>query len=452
MDINKLHKVYFLGIGGIGMSAIARYLNNYGVKIFGYDKTPSQLTYELISEGMCIHFEENINLIPENIDLVIYTPAIPKDHSEYIYFIENNYKILKRSEFLGKLTENTFNIAISGTHGKTTITCMISHILKSADVKINAFIGGISKNYNTNLILSDESNITVVEADEYDRSFLTLNPDIEVITAIDADHLDIYGSLEYLKESFELFAKRRKPNGKLIYKHNIILSEHIKNQSISYSLKSDSNYHTDNIRIENGYYIYDIVGKTTIKNVKLGLPGLHNVENSVVAAAIALEMGISEESIKKALDSFKGVKRRFDYIVKTDKILYIDDYAHHPEEIKATILSVKELFPGKKITGVFQPHLYTRTRDLADDFANSLDLLDNTILLDIYPARELPIENVNSQMLLDKMNSKNKKLCKKENILDEIEIIKPEILITLGAGDIDQLVDEIENYLLTQYL
>ncbi len=466
MELSKIHSVYFLGIGGIGMSALARYFNAMGKKVSGYDKTSTKLTDELIAEGIDIHFEDHIRNIPKYLKelpfdtdniLIVFTPAVPIDHSEYVFFNLNGFNIKKRAEVLGMITQSAHTIAVAGTHGKTTTSSLVAHILKSAGLDPSAFLGGITQNYNTNLLLSSklknselrtpDSELIVVEADEYDRSFLTLHPEIAVITSVDADHLDIYGDKGHVEESFTLFAKQVK--SKLILKKSIVDKIKTEKKPITYAVNDESaDYFASNIRIENGYYSYSIVTPLSIyEDMLMGLPGLHNVENSVAAVAIACELNISEEVIRKALASFKGVKRRFDYHIKTDKLVFIDDYAHHPEELKAAISSAKEMYPGKKITGIFQPHLFSRTRDFADDFASSLDLLDECILMEIYPARELPIEGVSSQMLLNKMKSTNKSICQKSDLVEEIGKRDIEILMTMGAGDIDTFVIPIKNKL-----
>lgn len=462
--MKNFSNIYFLGIGGIGMSALARYFKAMGKNVSGYDKTSTKLTDDLIAEGIEIHFEDNVNLIPESFKsqipslksqiLIVYTPAVPKDHSEFVFFNLKGFNIKKRAEVLGIITEASQTIAVSGTHGKTTTSSLIAHILKSANLDPSAFLGGITKNYNTNLLLSSKLNsnnqqpttnsLIVVEADEYDRSFLTLHPEIAVITSVDADHLDIYGDKGQVEESFSLFAKQVK--SKLILKKNIVSKINSGKTPITYSVNdSTANYFAQNIKIENAVYHYEIVTPSAVfKNMTLGLPGLHNVENSIAATAVACEMGVSEMQIREALKTFSGVKRRFDYQIKTDKLVFIDDYAHHPEELKATINSAKQMYPGKKITGIFQPHLFSRTRDFADDFAKSLDLLDECILMEIYPARELPIEGITSKMLLDKMKSSNKIICQKKNLLEELSKMKLEVLITMGAGDIDTFVEPIK--------
>lgn len=462
------------------MSALARYFKTMGKRVSGYDKTPSRLTDELISEGINIHFEDDIDFIKSEIKnlksevLVVYTPAIPKDHKELKYFKTNNFNIKKRAEVLGMITENSYTIGVAGTHGKTTTSSLIAHVFKTAGLDPTAFLGGITQNYKTNLLLSSRlseeltpslcvnpgtfgrtrserlgvRSLVVVEADEYDRSFLTLHPEIAVITSVDADHLDIYGDKKYMEESYSLFASQVK--SKLILKKSIVKNITSGKEVITYSVKdSTSDYFAQNIKIEDAAYHFEVVTPAGVfKNMSLGLPGLHNVENSIAAIAVACLMNISETIIREALKTFRGVKRRFDYQIKTDKLIFIDDYAHHPEELKACINSAKEMYPGKKITGIFQPHLFTRTRDFSDDFAKSLDLLDECILMEIYPARELPIEGVSSKMLLDKMKLTNKSICQKKDLLKLVSEKKLDVLLTLGAGDIDTFVEPLKNELM----
>lgn len=452
MAFENTNNIYFLGIGGIGMSALARYFKAQGKNVSGYDKTPTALTDELIAEGIDIHFEDNVALIPSDIKnkqsntLIVYTPAVPASHDELNYFRENAYTIKKRSEVLGDITQQMYTIAVAGTHGKTTVSSMIAHILKYAGMECIAFLGGITKNYNSNLLLSNSPQTKiVVEADEYDRSFLTLNPDVAVITAMDADHLDIYGTKEEMDESYKQFAKQIKYGGRLFAKRELGFKE----KCTTYSLNGESKYYAKNIKIINRQYVFDLVSSVeNLNDVTLGLPGMHNVENAVVAAAVAQYLRILPSKIKEALASYSGVQRRFDYQIQNDKITYIDDYAHHPEELKACINSVKALYPDKKITGIFQPHLYTRTRDFSDEFGKALSLLDKLILLDIYPARELPIEGVTSKIIFDKVTNNGKKMCSKEEAINELKNSDVEVLLTLGAGDIDQLVEPIKNMLL----
>ncbi len=460
LDFKNIKQVYLLGIGGIGMSALARYFHKMGKSVSGYDKTPTPLTDELVAEGIEIHFYDNIRLIPLNIKqlpyaldsiLVIYTPAIPKDHTEFIYFKENGFTLMKRAEVLGLITENSNTVAVAGTHGKTTTSSLIAHILKTANLDPSAFLGGITQNYNTNLLVGSDvsqSSLVVVEADEYDRSFLTLHPETGIITSVDADHLDIYGDEKYMQESYSMFANQVK--SKLILKMSIVSKIKTNKPVITYSVSDDdADYFAQHIRIENGMYHFEIVTPTNIyANMTVGLPGLHNVENAVAAVAATCEMKVPEKFIREALQSFGGVKRRFDYQIKTDNLVYIDDYAHHPKELEAIIKSAKEMYPDKKITGIFQPHLFTRTRDFADDFARSLDLLDECILMEIYPARELPIEGVTSQMLLNRMKSSHKSICQKDVLVETVAERKLEVLLTLGAGDIDTFVEPIKMVLL----
>ncbi len=457
MNILNYKLYYFLGVGGIGMSALARFFNHYQKKVAGYDKTESDLCKQLQEEGMDCHYDENVTTLETLLAsykkeevLIVYTPAVPKEHSEYQYLLAKGYLVLKRAQVLGEITRKFKTIAIAGTHGKTTTTTLVTHLLKSAGINCFSFMGGISKNYNTNLLLGDVNDreaYVVVEADEYDRSFLTLHPQIAVITSADADHLDIYGDANHVKEGYTLFSKQVKKGGVLIVKKNVDNDLRLTDKRIIYSLNLDTEYCAQSITIENAQFFYDIKSPVeSISNVTLGLPGLHNVENSIAAVVIAQQLGIKGDVIKEGLRSFSGVKRRFDYRVKTEKVVYIDDYAHHPEELKATIDSVKKLYPGKKVTGIFQPHLFSRTRDFGDAFAESLDMLDECILLEIYPAREKPIEGVTSQWLLDKMKLKNKKLLSKSAVLEEIKKGK-EVIVTMGAGDIDSLIEPIENLL-----
>lgn len=451
MDLNKLHSIYFLGIGGIGMSALARYFHGKGVKVSGYDKTRTSLTEQLQREGMEVHYEDDVSVIPADIELVIYTPAVPKDLREYQYFMKSEIPVIKRAQILGELTKDKNTIAVAGTHGKTTVSALIAHLLTQSGLGCNAFMGGISKNYHSNLLVSENSEWMVVEADEYDKSFLQLHPDIGIITSADADHLDIYGNLENLQLTFRQFASNIKENGVLILKNGVELDlkDTGNKTTVLYSKVQPTDFHAEQIRIENGKYVFDYVmqGKV-LRDVVSGLPGEINVENAVAALTAAHQAGVSNEALKSGLSSFLGMERRFDIQVKSSEVVYIDDYAHHPEEIRATLNSVKKMFPGRKLTGIFQPHLFTRTRDFADEFCRSLELLDDIILLPIYPAREKPIEGVTSEMLLDRITKADKVISTKDNIINLIARKKPDLLITLGAGDIDQLVHPIRNYLL----
>ncbi|HSZ87322.1 MAG TPA: UDP-N-acetylmuramate--L-alanine ligase [Puia sp.] len=453
IDIKNIQKIYFIGIGGIGMSALARYFRSRVRSVSGYDKTETALTKELAKEGIDIHYTDDVALIPKDAELVVYTPAVPKDHKELNFYRQHNYTVLKRSDVLGEITKSSFNICVAGTHGKTTITTMIAHILRDSGYGCNAFLGGIAVNYNSNF-WSSEKNVCVVEADEYDRSFLKLNPDIAVITAMDADHLDIYGTEEAMQQAFVDFAGKVKRGGLLISKIGLKKEKEFKPSNYkTYSLNdTNADAHAKNIQIENGSYRFDVIMKDqSLANVLLNMGGMHNVENAVAAISVAHYLGIEDEKIKKAIASFKGVKRRFEYIIKNEREIFIDDYAHHPEELKALIQGAKGLFPSMKCTVIFQPHLFSRTRDLADGFAASLDFADEVILLPIYPARELPIEGVTSKMILDRMKIAEKKIMSKEELMNWIKDHRVELLITTGAGDIDALVMPIKEALEKRY-
>ncbi len=441
--------VYFLGIGGIGMSALARYFNANAVSVSGYDKTETTLCKELVAEGIKIHYEDSIELIDKNAKLVIYTPAVPKDHKELNYYLAHDYTVVKRSEVLGAITASGFNICVAGTHGKTTTSSMVAHILRHTGYGCNAFLGGIAVNYNSNFWSSDK-NVYVAEADEYDRSFLKLSPNVAIISSMDPDHLDIYGTAENMEQAFIDFSARIKPGGLLISKYGLKRNADLNaSQHLTYDVdnaKAEINSH--NIRIDNGSYLFDVkVKDKTVKGVLLNMGGMHNIENATAAIAVAVHLNIEEEKIKAAVAAFRGVKRRFEYIIKNDTNVMIDDYAHHPEELRALITGAKKLFSSKKCTVVFQPHLFSRTKDHAGGFAEVLDTADEVILLPIYPARELPMEGVNSEMILKRMKNKNSKVVSKEELLVEIKNKKPELLITSGAGDIDVLVEPIKRIL-----
>ena len=447
MELSKINRVYFVGIGGIGMSALARYFAKRGIVVCGYDKTRTNLTIALEHEGILISYLDEESVVPvcfaENHPdtLVVYTPAIPKNSNILNHFKSNGFSLKKRSEVLGIISQGMFCVAVAGTHGKTTTSSMIAHILTDTGFGCTAFLGGITSNYNSN-VLFGKNNVVVVEADEYDRSFLTLHPDVAVVTSMDADHLDIYGDERHLHESFYLFADQLKADGKLFVKEGLPLN------GISYGSTPNAALHANNIHVENGNFVFNFEdGYTTIKDLNLAMPGKHNVENAVAAIGVALSLGIHPQSIKKAVASFKGVKRRFETLVNTPEHIYIDDYAHHPEELRACFDAVRQLHPDKKLTVIFQPHLFTRTRDFIDDFAKVLSTADEVVLLEIYPARELPIEGVNSQLLLDKMTLKNKEICGKDLVLEHIKNKKPELLLTVGAGDIDTLVEPLKNAL-----
>lgn len=446
---------YFLGIGGIGMSALARYFKHYGKAVSGYDKTASTLTHSLEAEGIACHYQEDTkslegllaNFQTDEV-LVVYTPAVPVDNAEYVFLKKNGFRILKRSEVLGEITRQFKTIAIAGTHGKTTTTTLVTHLLREAGINCFSFMGGISRNYNTNLLLGDASEkdtYVVVEADEYDRSFLTLEPYMAVITSCDADHLDIYGSGEHVREGYEFFARKVKKEGLLLVKKNVDNELSLDRTRLVYSLNLGTEYCASSITIENAQFVYDIESPIeSISRVILGIPGLHNVENSIAAVTLVQQLGVNGDVIKKALRSFLGVKRRFDYRVRSPHCVYIDDYAHHPEELNATIRSIKQLYPGKTLTGIFQPHLFSRTRDFMDAFAESLSQLDECILLDIYPAREQPIAGISSARLLEKVKAVKKSLMSKEQVLETMRNQPRELLVTMGAGDIDSLVEPLE--------
>ncbi|MBS1634789.1 MAG: UDP-N-acetylmuramate--L-alanine ligase [Bacteroidetes bacterium] len=461
MTILNYKLYYFLGVGGIGMSALARYFNHYGKSVYGYDKTSTALTAELEKEGITAHYQEDVEAVKalfaqyrkEEI-LVIYTPAVPKSHKEYEYILAGGYTMQKRAWVLGEITKQFRTIAIAGTHGKTTTTTLVTHILKTAGVDCYAFLGGISKNYNTNLLLGNPDNkdaYVVVEADEYDRSFLTLHPYITIITSVDADHLDIYGDSESMLKTYEQFASQVVPGGYLIVKKNVDNDLKLTGKRLIYSLNLNTEYCADSVHIEEGEFRYDIKSPLeSVSAVAIGLPGLHNVENSIAAVAAAQQIGIKGDIINKALRSFQGVKRRFDYRIKSKNLVYIDDYAHHPEELRAAITAARQLYPGKKITGVFQPHLFSRTRDFMDGFAESLGLLDECILLEIYPAREQPLPEITSQVLLEKIKLNEKAVVAKENLVEYLRLKPLEVVMTLGAGDIDTLIRPIEDMMKTK--
>jgi UDP-N-acetylmuramate--alanine ligase len=455
--IEKMGEVYFIGIGGIGMSALARFFHEGGVKVSGYDRVSTLLTKELEAGGIGVHYEELVELIPKKAELVVYTQAIPSDHKELIFYRENGYKVVKRSDVLQMISESSFNICIAGTHGKTTITTMVAHLLRDSGFGCNAFLGGIAVNYGTNF-WSSKKNVCVIEADEYDRSFLKLSPDLAIITAMDADHLDIYGTAEVMEQAFIEFSKRVKEGGLVIGKFGLAKARELKTRNfLSYSLQNESaDIYAANIRMMNGSYEFDVILKDNmLENVKLNMGGMHNVENAVAAIAVASSLGIENDKIKTAVENFRGVKRRFEYLIKNERIVFVDDYAHHPEELKALINGAKSLFSQKKCTVLFQPHLYSRTKDLATGFAEALDLADEVILLPVYPARELPIDGVSSALILEKMNIDAKQIMVMDEVIgwvknDFIKKLNKEfggILIIAGAGDIDMLAEPIKNEL-----
>jgi UDP-N-acetylmuramate--alanine ligase len=446
MNLNQIHNVYFIGIGGIGMSALARYFKAIGKNVSGYDKTETELTAELQAAGIAIHFNDDISLIPQEYyqenTLVIITPAVPITHSEWNYFIERQYLVMKRAAVLGLITKDTFCFAVAGTHGKTTTSSILGHILHQSGVDVTAFIGGIVENYDSNLI-GEGKTVTVVEADEFDRSFLHLHPDIACVTSTDADHLDIYGDTAAIEASFQEFADKVEDPNKLFAAKDLKLKG-----GITVAVGEEADFKAFNVRIANGRYIFDVqTPDETITDLQFGLPGKHNLTNGLMALAMAKTFGIPNDDIASALDSFKGIRRRFSYQIKTDDLAFIDDYAHHPTEINAVHQAVRELYPGQKVLAIFQPHLFSRTRDFADGFAKSLSAFDEIILLDIYPARELPMEGITSEWLLSKMANPNKKLVSKTNLVPAILSSDAKVIVTIGAGDIGELVSTIKKAL-----
>ncbi|WP_300132202.1 UDP-N-acetylmuramate--L-alanine ligase [uncultured Barnesiella sp.] len=449
--MKQYSSLYFIGAGGIGMSALVRYFLAKGYRVAGYDRTSSPLTEALQSEGLEIVYDESVDLIPDycrdpKTTLVVYTPAIPATHAGLVYFREHGFKVVKRAELLGLITQSSKGLCFSGTHGKTTTSSMAAHIFHESPIGCNAFLGGILRNYNSNLILSDHSPFTVIEADEYDRSFHWLHPYMAVVTATDPDHLDIYGTEEAYLESFAHFTSLIQPGGCLVIKKGIKLVPRVQEgvKVYTYSARDGGDFHADNIRVGNGTILFDFVAPDgVVTDVELGVPVDINIENAVVAMAIARLNGVADDDMRRAMASFKGAKRRFEFWVKRDDRVMIDDYAHHPDELKASIRSVRALYPGRKLTVIFQPHLYSRTRDFAPQFAEALSMADQVILLDIYPARELPIPGVTSQLIFDRITCRDKELCLREKLLERIKECNFDILLTMGAGDIDRLLPEI---------
>jgi len=456
LKFTDIKQVYFLGIGGIGMSALARYFASQGIAVSGYDRTATELTAALENEGIAVHYNDDPALLPANLDvadsLIVYTPAVPATHKELNVLIDCGFEIHKRAEVLGIICNSKRTIAVAGTHGKTSVSTITAHILKSSTKGCAAFMGGISKNYKTNLLLDDTgSEWIVAEADEFDRSFLHLKPELAVITSMDADHLDIYGTHEKVIESFKLFAGNIKDGGALVHKKGLPIGSDYsaKYKSYSYSITETADFCAVNIELKDGYYQFDLkTPEFTIEKLVLNYPGLLNVENSVAASALSLLAGVSPEEIRGALATYAGVKRRFDIHLKNENFVLIDDYAHHPEELRATIQSVRDIYKDRTLTGVFQPHLYSRTNDFAEGFAKSLDLLDEIVLLDIYPARELPMEGVTSDLIFKKLKNTNKRLCAKSGLVGLAATFKPGIVIMMGAGDIDSLVEPVKEQLL----
>lgn len=447
LDFSKIKKAYFLGIGGIGMSALARHFNSEGVQVYGYDKTETVLTTQLEKEGMQIVFEDEVSAIPQGIDMVVYTPAIPKDHRQFNYFLQNGFTVKKRSEVLQDITEDKFTIAIGGSHGKTSVTTMVSHVLKHTGYDCTSFMGGISLNYQSNY-LKGKNDVVVIEADEFDRSFLRLNPTIEIVTAVDTDHLDIYGSWEEIEKAFVEFAHKIKPSGTFIGQSKISILPKVKDRKvITYNFSdTTATYYVTDAALQHGTYSFNIAGADGANGFTLQMGGRHNVENALAAYAVARQLGIDKEKIKKAIADFRGVRRRFEHVVKKNDFVFIDDYAHHPEEINALITAVHSMYPGKKVTAVFQPHLFSRTKDLHKEFAASLDNADEVVVLDIYPAREKPVPGVTSEMITREMKNKNSRVLNKKELYSYLENKKPEVFLTVGAGDIDAMVQPLKNF------
>lgn len=449
MKFENIHRIFFIGIGGIGMSALARYFHLHGADVYGYDRTETDLTRALAAEGMHLHYEDDVQYIPENVDLVVFTPAVPKDHSELNWFIDNNYPVKKRAEVLGIISRAKRCVAIAGTHGKTTTSTMTSHLLRACGVDATAFVGGISLNLGSNFV-EGHSDWVVVEADEYDRSFLHLHPEVAVLNSIDPDHLDIYGTPEAVVESYKQFVRQIKPGGKLIYRHGLPIEDVVEElkatgrHAFSFGIE-EGDYEAFNVHVEDGQMAFGL--HSTIfdwSDLRMNYPGEHNVLNATAAIAATLSAGGFSELLGAALAGFQGVKRRFEYIVRTPEQVYIDDYAHHPAELQAVISAAKMFYPGRKVTGIFQPHLFTRTRDFADGFAAALDQLDGCILLDIYPAREQPIPGITSRTIADLMKNKNVTLTTKADLINLLKTKQIDILMTMGAGDIDTLIEPIK--------
>ena len=442
MNVTQIHNVYFIGIGGIGMSALARYFNCIGKTVVGYDKTATHLTDELIAEGIAIHFEDNIAEIPSHFytknTLVVVTPAVPVTHSEWNYFVEREYTIKKRAEVLGIITQDTYTFAVAGTHGKTTTSAILGHILFESGVDVTAFVGGILENYDSNLIGRGKT-VTVVEADEFDRSFLHLHPDMACVTSTDADHLDIYGDALAIEASFQEFA------AKIEDKSNLFVAAGLPIEGTVVAVNQDAEYKACHVRIEEGAYVFDVQTPTElIRDLHFSLPGTHNLTNAMMALAMAKKYGVSTANIARGLQSFRGIRRRFSFQIKTDDLVYVDDYAHHPTEINAVHQAVRELYPTKKVLAVFQPHLFSRTQDFGADFAKSLSQFDRILLLEIYPARELPIAGINAQWLLDQIENPNKSIVSKSDLVAELCVAQESVLVTIGAGDIGEMVKEIK--------
>jgi UDP-N-acetylmuramate--alanine ligase len=462
VKLENYHNIYFLGIGGIGMSALARWFIKSGMNVSGYDKTSTKLTEALQAEGMVVHFDDRLESIPRDVinekenTLVIFTPAIPTDHVEYNYLKDNGYTIMKRAEVLGLISKGYKTIGVAGTHGKTTTSSMLAHILKTAKKNMVAFLGGITTNYASNLVMEGEvskNTIVVAEADEFDRSFLRLYPEIAIVTSADADHLDIYGDHESMITSFKDFIKQINKGGSLIIHESIDekLASDVTHVSKNIYSMSRGQFFAGSITAKSGFFEFDLNGFGKVEHIRLGVPGFHNIENAIAASVAAHQCGVSVPVIKKALESFSGVKRRFEFILKGKKVMYVDDYAHHPTEIEAFLRSMKSMYPQRKLTAIFQPHLFSRTRDFAEGFSKSLSMADELLLLDIYPARELPIPGVDSDMIFKDITSKVKVRCNKQDLMEKLDALDIEVLVTIGAGDIDTFIEPIKNMLIAKY-
>jgi UDP-N-acetylmuramate--alanine ligase len=462
VKLENYHNVYFLGIGGIGMSALARWFLRKGLKVSGYDRTATTLTADLQKEGMNIHFEDDAALIPSEVksqrenSLIIFTPAIPKDHKEHAFLKDQGYTIMKRSEVLGLISKDYVTVAVAGTHGKTTTSSMVAHILKIAGKDMVGFLGGITTNYNSNLVMQGDvtkETIAVAEADEYDRSFLKLFPEIAIVTSADPDHLDIYGDHESMINSFKDFIKQINKGGHLIIHESIAerLADDVHHVTKHIYSMSRGQFFAGSITAKSGFFEFDLHGFGKVEHIRLGVPGFHNIENAIAASVAAQQCGVSLSNIKKALESFSGVKRRFEFVLKGRRVIFVDDYAHHPTEIEAFLSSMKSMYPSKKLTVIFQPHLFSRTRDFAEGFAKSLSLSDELLLMDIYPARELPIPGVDANIIFDLVTSKKKMRCNKSDLMEKLDTLNIEVLATVGAGDIDTFVEPIHKMLIKKY-
>ena len=461
MKLDHYDSVYFLGIGGIGMSALARWFHQGGLRVAGYDRTATPLTHELLEEGIEIHFEDRIEMLPGYLSsertLVVLTPAIPADHKEWAYLRDQGFTILKRSEVLGRLTRNYRTVAVAGTHGKTTTSSLVSHLFKQGEKDFVAFLGGITANYGTNLVqhgvISDQT-LVVAEADEFDRSFLRLFPEMAIVTSADADHLDIYGDHDAMLKSYRDFISQIAAGGLLVIHHSIRhLADAAKNVRVVTYGREEGDYRAGNIRPEGGFFRFDLIGpdQLVLRDLSLGVPGFHNMENAIAATVIALQCGLGEGIIRQALENFTGVRRRFEFVVRRPEVVYVDDYAHHPAEIEAFLRSLRAMYPGRNLTVIFQPHLYTRTRDFAEGFASSLSIADTVFMMDIYPARELPIEGVTADTIFSKLTSSGRIRCSKKDLLTKLERHPFDILATVGAGDIDTFVKPIRELILSRH-